>query len=343
MSELSPESALEQTLALLRQLGATDADLADPDFEPSALAAMLSMTPERDTISLRELAERSGADLDDVVSIRLALGSATDDLDSPSATESDVEFMRSLGVAIEFFGATAVHDLARVIGGAATRMGDALVSMFIVNMGRRQHSTAEDDLIVTQANASAAQFMPLMMHAIDTAIRRHVVNNGRGTDSPAGEFETQHIAIGFADLVGSTRLTRSLSFVDAGRLFRAFDETTTRTVVANGGRVVKLIGDEVMFAADDLDAAVTISAAVRTALAANTAMPPTRGGVAFGPALLRDGDVYGNVVNLAARLAKAAPAASILVADPDDVLDAGEPHVVAGLDGIDEPVPTRLI
>lgn len=331
----------ERTLDFLRSLGATQEELDAPGMDPSALAARLTMLPTRDTISIRELARRADADLDDVMAIRLALGHPATDPDAIVAGDDDVEMFRGLAAASAFFGPAAIHDIARVIGVSATRIADALISTFLVNITRQHLDDPETDLVMAQANAAAAQFMPLLRQAMDLSVRRHIIDNGRATDASEGDFETQELAVGFIDLVGSTRLTRTLSFEDAGRLFRAFDEATTSTIVGNGGRVVKLIGDEVMFAAPDLDTAVDIATSIRAALGGISAMPPIRGGIAHGPALLRDGDVYGDIVNVAARLAKAAGESVVLLADPDRRLDVGDAVELTDLPGIDEPVSAR--
>ncbi len=333
----------QRTFDFLRSLGATDDELAEPGMDPSNLAARLTMLPTRDTISIRELAERADADLDEVMAIRLALGHPATDPDAIVASEDDVELFRGLAAASAFFGSAAIHDIARVIGVSVTRIADALISTFLVNVTRQHLDDPETDLVMAQANAAAAQFMPLLRQAMDSSVRRHIIENGRATDAADGDFETQELAVGFIDLVGSTRLTRTLSFEDAGRLFRAFDEATTSTITAGGGRVVKLIGDEVMFAAGDVATAIEIADAIRSTLGTITAMPPIRGGVAYGPALLRDGDVYGDIVNLAARLAKHAAEGVVLVADPSGAVSAGEQVEVTDLAGIDEPVRARRI
>ena len=77
--------------------------------------------------------------------------------------------------------------------------------------------------------------------------------------------------------------------------------------MAHGGRVVKFIGDEVMFrsptAADAGRLALDFVDLVRT----NEHLPPLRVGLAFGEVLTREADYFGPVVNLAARIAKLAP------------------------------------
>jgi adenylate cyclase len=117
------------------------------------------------------------------------------------------------------------------------------------------------------------------------------------------------VAVGFADLAGYTQLSSELDSDELTEFVGRWEELVYDTVARHGGRVVKTIGDEVMF--------VGLSAQVaRTALALRDAalgqkLPPIRSGIASGMVIARDGDVYGPVVNLASRLTEIAPADAI--------------------------------
>jgi class 3 adenylate cyclase len=82
-----------------------------------------------------------------------------------------------------------------------------------------------------------------------------------------------------------------------------------------GGRLVKFIGDEAMFVVEDPSRACELALALVEAFAADPALPPVRVGLAAGPAVALHGDYYGEVVNLAARLAKAGGASDVIVAE----------------------------
>jgi adenylate cyclase len=77
-------------------------------------------------------------------------------------------------------------------------------------------------------------------------------------------------------------------------------------VTSAGGRVVKLIGDEVLYTTGDERQACAIALALAAAFAQHETVPPVRAGVAGGEVMMRDGDVFGPVVNLAARAVKVA-------------------------------------
>lgn len=117
------------------------------------------------------------------------------------------------------------------------------------------------------------------------------------------------IAIGFADLAGYTALSAELAPEVLGELVGRWEEIVYDTVAQHGGRVVKTIGDEVMFAG-------VAAQIARTALALRDAaieegLPAVHAGIAAGMVVVREGDFYGPVVNLASRLTGAAPPGEI--------------------------------
>ena len=76
-----------------------------------------------------------------------------------------------------------------------------------------------------------------------------------------------------------------------------------------------MIGDEVMFTTEAVEAAARISLGLLEACAADDVVPDVRVGLATGPTLLWEGDVYGPTVNLASRLVNIARPGTILVSE----------------------------
>jgi adenylate cyclase len=91
-----------------------------------------------------------------------------------------------------------------------------------------------------------------------------------------------------------------------------FEATAAEVVARGGGRVVKNVGDGVLFTAADPAAATEIGLSLPERWAAGD-RPPLRVGLAHGRVLTRLGDVYSSVVNLASRLTTVARAGSVLV------------------------------
>lgn len=107
-------------------------------------------------------------------------------------------------------------------------------------------------------------------------------------------------AVGFADISGFTSLTRHTTETELHRLLDAFESTAVFVVGAHGGRVVKMIGDAVLFVVDTPAQAAEIALELLESWQAD--LPPIRVGVAAGPIVSRLGDVFGSTVNIASRL-----------------------------------------
>ncbi|MGZ4263589.1 MAG: adenylate/guanylate cyclase domain-containing protein [Solirubrobacteraceae bacterium] len=120
------------------------------------------------------------------------------------------------------------------------------------------------------------------------------------------------MCVGFLDLVGSTALAQRVSTSELGAVLTEFEHTAADVITGSGGRVVKLIGDEVMYVAAEESAALRIALNVIAAESEHHRVPPVRGGVAAGGVLTRNGDVFGPVVNLAARAVKVAAAGEVV-------------------------------
>ena len=120
----------------------------------------------------------------------------------------------------------------------------------------------------------------------------------------------------FADVSGSTKLyeivgdTKAHEAID--RCVRLFSSIT----LANGGRVVKTIGDEVMSVFPQPSQAAAAAKAIQSEVDAMAPVDRVRLGVRIGfhdGALVeRDGDVFGDTVNLAARLTEMAARGQII-------------------------------
>ncbi len=143
------------------------------------------------------------------------------------------------------------------------------------------------------------------------------------------EMVDRRLAVGFADLVGFTRLTRRMEEEELGELVEAFETTAADLVAARGGRLIKTLGDEVLYAADDAGVAAEIALRLIETMANDETMPELRVGMAFGTVTTRMGDVFGTTVNLASRLTSIAPRDAVLVdtAFAEEIIRTGDAPV----------------
>lgn len=123
------------------------------------------------------------------------------------------------------------------------------------------------------------------------------------------------LAVGFADLVSFTNLSRELDEVELAEVVEGFESTATDIVSSGGGRVVKTLGDEVFFVANTPRQAAEIALRLSDGVATDIEVPDVRVGVAFGPILALLGDVFGTTVNRASRLTSFARPGTVLVDD----------------------------
>jgi adenylate cyclase len=121
------------------------------------------------------------------------------------------------------------------------------------------------------------------------------------------------LAVGFADMSGFTALTRKTTEADLRSILDAFESLATDIVGQHGGRIVKTIGDEVLFEASDPGAAAEIALELVDAAEADPDLPELRAGLAYGEVVSRLGDVYGSTVNIASRLTSIARPGWVLV------------------------------
>ncbi|HYQ35396.1 MAG TPA: adenylate/guanylate cyclase domain-containing protein, partial [Mycobacterium sp.] len=147
--------------------------------------------------------------------------------------------------------------------------------------------------------------------------------------------------IGFADLSGFTALTQALTPAQLSDLLNEFAGTVSDVVHADGGRVVKFIGDEVMWVSASPEQLAKAAVDLVEHPRAREEGLQVRAGLAYGSVLAINGDYFGNPVNLAARLVAAAAPGQILAdsALRDELPDrSAVAHGPLTLKGFDEPV-----
>jgi adenylate cyclase len=189
------------------------------------------------------------------------------------------------------------------------------VSLFLQDVEAPHVAAGGSEVALAQKNLNAIELLLGLRPLIDVLFRAHVeeaIRRSRVARTSQSPYHTFAMAIGFVDLVGFTPLADQLSPAELGRLVGDFEARAYDAVAEHGGRVVKLIGDEVMFVAVDAEAACRAALALISGFRDGGRATP-RGAVAFGDLVIRGGDYYGPLVNLAARLAELAVPSELLV------------------------------
>lgn len=270
-------------------------------------------------LTLAEVTRRAGIPASHVEQIVRAAGPTMPNLSEPAFNEDDVTLIALLGQALDLLGPDAILKVLRVSGSAVARIGDAAMSVFLTDAAAPAIRDDESGLQLLEANIAAAQLLPQFGDMLTHMLVRYIQRSYRQVSDHDVDraldwgVDARSLAIGFADLVGSTTLADSRSMADLNAALDVFETTAVETVTKAGGRVVKFIGDEVMFRGDTADVACRAALDLVEAVRADPGLPPLRAGIAVGDVLVREGDFYGPIVNLAARVTKLAPLHGVVV------------------------------
>lgn len=289
------------------------------DPQPADLATLLERIEEEILGGPRrytpaEVSERAGLEREEARRLWRALGFATVDEQDVVYTDGDVAALR----AIQELGGYGFADaelrlaVARLFGQTFSRLASYQGQLLLERAATRPDLLDSEE----QLTGLVEHVVPLLEKLQGYAWRRQLAayvarmaaqGGGQPVSGPAP------LAIGFADMSGFTSLTRKASEAELRSLLDAFESLATEIVGQRGGRIVKTIGDEVLFQATDPAGAAEIALELLDAAAADPRLPELRAGLAYGPVVSRLGDVYGSTVNIASRLTSISRAGSVLV------------------------------
>ncbi len=121
-------------------------------------------------------------------------------------------------------------------------------------------------------------------------------------------------AVGFADIVDFTKRTAGFESIELAHFVQDFESGARDVISSAGARVVKTIGDAVLYVADDVATGAEVALGLAEAPTTRGAHGvPVRVSLVWGRVLARFGDVFGPSVNLASRLVDIADPGSVLV------------------------------
>ncbi len=266
-------------------------------------------------MTLAEAADATGLALDEIMRIRRASGFADPEPDERVLTEADVAMFDTFRLASKFFSVDELVHFVRVVGGSVRRIAEAAGEMFLrdVEAGLQDDGTELDR---AKANVDAVQLVHAATQIFDPLFRTHLelsIQTNRMARAGTDDYSTVPLTVGFVDLNGFTARSGELPAEQLLQLVITFEAAAVDLVSEHGGRLVKLIGDEVMFSTVGPDAACSIASELIER--AGEWGSGARGGVAQGPVITSGGDIYGETVNLASRIADIAVPGELLVND----------------------------
>ncbi len=290
-----------------------------------------------------EAQQRSELSPDLFEKVLLAMGYPTDD--DRFFTDADIATFRVFEQAKTLFSESEMLHFTAVMSSTMARMADAATALFRIDVTSKLEESEGTLLDYAKKNYEASVLVQGMLEPLWAIFLLQLElssvrsDQGRSATDAKAHASTVRMGVGFVDLVGFTPLAVEMSVDELGKFIINFEQSATAIVASHRGRVVKLIGDEVMFVAVDVDHTVAIAVDLMKAFGAAGVQP--HGGVSYGDLIARGGDYYGRVVNLAARAASLALPGELLVDESTSSAVSNYEFEPAGrrqLKGFPEPV-----
>jgi adenylate cyclase len=289
----------------------------EPEQQPPRLSPATFESVEETILGRRphltrpDVLERTGVDRERAHALWLSLGFPTPaDDDEVLFTDEDVEALRTLAGLMDagLVDPGSEYALTRSMGRSFARLAEweiTEVAAALLSDGR----DLDDDALETLLGGA----LPAVEQLQNYIWRRHLASAVGRLLATSADGNAVPMAVGFADIVGFTRRSRDLSPDELAAMVETFEATATAVVTDHGGRVIKTIGDEVLYACDDPVEAARVALVLADGHRADDAFPQVRVGAAYGAVLRRLGDVFGEPVNIASRLTSLARPGRVLV------------------------------
>ena len=284
--------------------------------------------------TFRQVSERTGLPLDLLLLIREATGSATPSPDD-RVREGELLVLPWVQAQIDIgFRPISIGRWLRVAGDSLRRMAETESNAWRTDLMEpvlEQGGNAEV-LGATSISYESEQLDTATNEALVALWHARQVHTWTGniiagferalTDAGLIRSPPRPPAICFLDITGYTRLTNERGDDAAADLAQTLTSLVQRTALANSGRPVKWLGDGVMVYFRETGPAV-VAALEMVGGVAGAGLPPAHVGLHAGPVLFQEGDYFGQVVNVASRIAEYARPGEVLVTR-DVVNAAGE-------------------
>lgn len=285
------------------------------DLDESVLDEFILGAPREFT--RQEVADAAGVDIEEAHRLWRALGFPETGPDDRVFTRLDLETAQM----VSSFSENWLPDpglreaVARAVAQSMSRLAEWQIGMLAQVV-----STHVGELRPRGAARLASEVLPELEQLQSYVWRRHLaatasrlIATARRSEPGTIASDTWPLSVGFADMVGFTRTTRRRTTDELSEMIERFSAATTEVIADGRGRIVKTVGDEVLFVTEHPADAAAIALGLRDRVRTEPSLPELRIGLAHGMVLTRFGDVYGEVVNLAARLTSEARPDTVLV------------------------------
>lgn len=242
-------------------------------------------------------------------------------------------------------------NLTRAVGQTMARLADWEVATLLPKLDENLGTGANGDSRLAAAIALVEQVNAPFEALLVYAWRRHLAaaaSRVEALGSADEDLKTTEVTVGFADIVQFTALSNEIGEERVGDLVEVFESRCSDVIAAHRGRIIKSLGDSVLFIVDDAVRALDIAEGIIQVIGRDSRMPDVRVGLASGAVVMRLGDVFGPPVNMAARLTGVARRNRVIIDEatagllPDDAFETRRlpARPVRGF-GLVEPIAVR--
>jgi adenylate cyclase len=266
------------------------------------------------SITAKEAEEQTGVAAEVLLRMRRLLGLPAAETDDRVFSDEDVEAARSTKQFLDAgFDEDAIVEITRVLGEGMGRLTATITAAFadtFLSPGDSEEAVAAR--FAALAEQLTPVFTPVLVAGFKAQLRDSVGRGVLGRDElQTGDVAgSQELAVCFADLVGFTRLGGQVELTELGTVAGQLARLAASAVEAPV-RLIKTIGDAAMFVSPEPGPLVEVALSLVEAVE-EAGLPSLRAGLAYGPALVRAGDYYGNSVNLASRVTGIARPGTVL-------------------------------
>jgi len=207
-------------------------------------------------------------------------------------------------------------NLTRAVGQTMARLADWEVASLVQRVVELEAGEQATGSRIGSALRIVEEFNGPFEQLMLYAWRRHLaaaVARVEALGANEEDLHTTQITVGFADIVSFTALSNQLTEARIGDLVELFESRCADVVASQRGRVIKSIGDAVLFVNDDPIRAYDTAQGIINVVGRDSRMPDVRVGLATGSVVMRLGDVFGPPVNMAARLTAVARRNRIII------------------------------
>ncbi|MGI9156092.1 MAG: adenylate/guanylate cyclase domain-containing protein [Marmoricola sp.] len=287
----------------------------EPGFTREQLeAAILGAAPD---LTSDEVARASGFSVDDTRRFWRALGFA-DAGAQVAFTDGDVKALALIGALVEE-GAVdeeTVLRMTRAVGHTISRLAEWEVATLVGRVEQLEAGNQATGSRIGSALRLAELIGPSFEELLLYSWRRHLAAAVARVEALGANDEnlrTAEVTIGFADLVGFSAYSNQHTQDEIGETVEVFENRCSDAVAQRRGRVIKTLGDSVLFVCGEAARAYDVAEDIVRQIGADHELPDVRVGLATGPVVLRLGDVFGPAVNLAARMTSVARRNRVIV------------------------------